>query len=203
MKQTTSITDVLSLCLNGFHNKLFVVPYLYSLLEERLFLIACFPSLLIYFFCWVHEISHDQNQFDQNEIRRGDQALQTFRIQCPSVFYVHPYKLDPFPFVLHVMFCCTIKTLALLSSVFLRTHFLFLFPSLTLSFLFFFAFFFQVPIYLNSFPLFLLSPSLISKPRVFVCSWGPAVCLWLCVWTCAHACVFVWTFFGTLLPQWA
>lgn len=73
--------------------------------------------------------------------------LMPFKPSEPGVslcFYVHPYKLYLFPFVFHVMFCFTVITLALLSSVFLRIHY-FISVSITLFLVsfFFLAFFFS------------------------------------------------------------
>lgn len=62
---------------------------------------------------------------------------------------------------------------------------------LSLSLPFSFSPFFQVPIYLNSFPPFLLSPSLISKPQSLYAA-GAQLCVFDCV--CVRIRVFVWVF---------
>lgn len=62
-----------------------------------------------------------------------------------------------------------------------------------------FFFFFQVPIYLNSFPLFFFLLHWFPNPSLCM-QLGPS-CVSLTVYACA--CVFVWVFSGTVLPQWA
>lgn len=127
--------------------------------------------------------------------------IQTLRfwIKCRIAFHEHPHK--------HILSRCRARYVLLVHEkppsvvelMFLFKRELSLFPvSLTPSFSFFF--FFQVPIYLNSFPLFFFLLHWFPNPSLCM-QLGPScvsVTVYMCAYMCVCLCGFFWHSAATL-----